>query len=59
MARYLVMVPVYAEWYGYVEADSEEEAIENFETGYICHMCANGLEVNDDAIWEDARAEEV
>ncbi len=58
MAKYFVSVPVYAEWIGYVEADSKEEAIENFETGYLCWSCSDDLEVNQDAMWEDARAEE-
>ena len=56
MAKYFVTLPVYAEWYGYVEADSEEEAIENFEPEYLCWQCSDHLDVGDDPNWEDARA---
>jgi len=68
MPKYRVTIPVYAEWQSVVEAEGSEEAIEAAETGSICAQCQGwgksreseaSLFVNDDALWEDAAAEEV
>ncbi len=67
MPKYRVTIPVYAEWQSIIEADTAEDAIEAAETGSICAHCQGwgkrdesepSLFVNDDALWEDADAEE-
>lgn len=66
MPRYRVSIPMWAAAYGEVEADSAEEAIENFSLPQICSQCSgwgspNGeaLELSDGPDWDNATAEEV
>jgi hypothetical protein len=48
--RYFVSIPVYASATYYIEAESEQEAIQKaFDEGLpnICHQCSGDVEISD------------
>ena len=62
MPKYFVTVPTTATAYRTIEADSPEEAIEQFETPSICAQCSGwgqdyDLDLGEDWDWDNAKAE--